>query len=299
MLDIGILGLDTSHPGKFAEILDGNDRARVTAVWDGGTVRDEAHLEQFAEDHGAVAYDRPEAMVDEVDGAIVSTVDWGTHNDLAVPFLRDGVPTLIDKPLAGSLSEIQAIENVARANDAPLFGGSSVPFHPAVADVAPADPPRSVYGVGYDDPFYYGAHIVDTARTLIDADWTRIEPNDAPGTSVDVTFEDGSFASFEFDGADEDYTFGFLVADDGGTEAVAVESDEDELHRMYRSFIDAFLDGIEGDRSEIDRLVDAATLLLGAQAAVETGEAITPWCQTLSEFEVDGAEFLAAYSPYY
>lgn len=299
MMDIGILGLDTSHPGEFASILEGGDRARVTAVWDGGDVHDASHLEQFAEEHDAIACDRPAGMLGEVDGVIVSTVDWSTHNDLAVPFLREGVPTLIDKPLAGSLSEIQAVENVSRANDAPLFGGSAVAFHPAVSSLAPATSPRSVYSVGYDHPFYYGAHLTDTVRTMIDAQWTRIEASDAPGASVEVSFEDGSFASFQFDGAEDDYTFGFLVADDERTETVTVESDEDELHRMYRSFIDAFLDCIDGDRSETDRLVDAGTLLVGAQAALETGETITPWCQTLADFEVDGSEFLASYSPYY
>ncbi|WP_247004548.1 Gfo/Idh/MocA family protein [Halosolutus gelatinilyticus] len=299
MIDIGILGLDTSHPGEFAGILDDSDRASVTAVWDGGDVHDESHLEQFSEEYGATVCDRSEDMIDEVDGVIVSTVDWGTHTDLAVPFLHEGIPTLIDKPVAGSLAEIEAIENVARSNDAPLFGGSAVAFHPRIAELDATDSPRTVFGVGYDHPFYYGAHVVDAVETMIDGRWTKIDANGAPGASVNVTFDDGSYASFQFDGADDAHTFGFLVTDDRRTDTVAVKSDQDELYCMYRSFIDAFLECVEEGRSDADRLIDAATLLLGAQAALETDETITPWCQTLSDFEVHGSEFLAAYSPYY
>lgn len=299
MIDIGILGLDTSHASEFASILENRDRARVSAVWDGQDVHDVTYLDTFCSEYDVPACERPEDMIDDVDGVIVSTVDWSTHHDLAVPFLRESVPTLVDKPIAGSLAQIAAIEDAATSGDVPLFGGSAVAFHPSIDRVPPTESTRTVFCSGYDHSFYYGAHLVDTARRLVDADWTEVEVNDAPGASVDVAFEDGSFASFQFDGADAKHTFGFLVADDHRTETVSVESNEDELDRMYRSYIDAFLECIEGERAEIGRFFDAATLLVGIQAALETGETITPGCGTLSSFEVNGADFLSNYSPYY
>lgn len=299
MIDIGILGLDTSHASEFASILDDRDGARVSAVWDGHDVHDEAYLEEFCNEYDVPACERPKDMIDDVDGVVVSTVDWTTHHDLAVPFLDEAIPTLVDKPIAGSLAQIAAIEDAARSGDAPLFGGSAVAFHPSIDDVPPSESTRTVFCSGYDHSFYYGAHLVDSARRLVDADWIAVEVNDAPGASVDVEFEDGSFASFQFDGADAKHTFGFLIADDHRTDTVSVESNENELYRMYRSYIDAFLECIEGERAETRRFLDAATLLVGVQAALETGETITPDCGTLSSFEVDGADFLSTYSPYY
>lgn len=298
MIDIGILGLDTSHPGEFADILARRDRATVSAVWDGGDVRDSEYRDQFCTEYDAVRYERPEAMRDEVDGVLVTTVDWGTHRDLAEPFLRDGTPVLIDKPIAGSTADIDAIVDAAEAGDAPLFGGSAVAFHPQLDGLATTSEPRTAFCVGYDHPFYYGTHLVDTLRRIVASNWADIEVNGAPGTSVDVTFEDGSHASLQFDGADRDATFGFLVTDAQHTHSLSIGSDEDELRRMYWAYLDAFLECIRAGRNERDRLVDAATMLLGVQAAMRTGATITPGHEALADLEIDGSAFLAQYRPY-
>lgn len=295
MIEIGILGLDTSHPDEFAEIFAADDRTTIAAVWDGGDVCDAAYCEQFCAEYDAIRYDRPAAMRNEVDAVVVTTVNWDTHRELAEPFLRDGTPVLIDKPIAGSVADVAAIADTARAGDAPLFGGSAVPFHPKLESLEAGVSNRTVYCVGYNHPFYYGTHLVDTLRRIVGADWVAVEPNDAPGSSVDVTFTDGSYASLQFDGSAADGTFAFLVTDEHHTHSIAIESDADELRRMYRSFLDAFVECIESGRDDRERLVDAATLLLGVQATLETDEQITSDHEALADLEVDGAAFLEQY----
>jgi hypothetical protein len=298
MIEIGILGLDTSHPGKFAEIFAADDRTTVTAVWDGGDVRDAEYCEQFCTEYDAARYDRPDAMRGEIDAAVVTTVDWNTHRELAEPFLRGGTPVLIDKPVAGSAADVEAIADAARTGNASLFGGSAVPFHPQFEDLKTAAQNRTAYCVGYNHPFYYGTHLVDTLRRTVDSNWVAIEPNCAPGASVNVTFADGSYASLQFDGADADETFAFIVTDDQYTHSIAIKSNADELRRMYWSFLDAFINCIETGRDDRGRLVDAATLLLGVQATLETGETITSDHEALDTLEVNGSAFLAQYQPY-
>lgn len=295
MIEIAILGLDTSHPGEFADILAADDRTTVAAVWDGGDVRDAAYCEQFCAEYDATQYDQPAAMRDEVDAAVVTTVDWDTHRELAEPFLRDGTPVLIDKPIAGNVTDVEAIVDAARADDAPLFGGSAVPFHPRLEALETGVSNRTVYCAGYNHPFYYGTHLVDTLRRIVGADWVAVDPNDAPGSSVDVTFADGSYASLQFDGSAADGTFAFLVTDEHHTHSIAIESDADELRRMYRSFLDAFVECIESGRDDRVRLVDAATLLLGVQATLEIDEPVTPDDEALADLEVDGSAFLEQY----
>lgn len=299
MINIGILGLDTSHSSEFAAILERSNQTAITAVWDGADVHDPNYCKQFCTKYDATQYDHPADMLNAVDGVIVSTVDWTTHCDLAEPFLRSGTPVLIDKPIAGSMTDVRSLLDAARIGDAPLFGGSAVAFHPRIHEIETRAQNRTVFCVGYDHPFYYGPHLVDTLRSIVDTAWTSITVNGAPGASVDVSFDDGSFATLQFNGADADRTFGFLVSDDHHTNTVAIESNEDELQRMYQSFLDAFLECIRTGEDSRERLIDAATLLLGTQAALQTGETITPDCSTLSEFAIDGSEFLSEYQPYY
>ena len=48
MLKIGIADLDTSHPGRWAPILQEWDDVSVVACWDGGSVRPPGYAQQFA-----------------------------------------------------------------------------------------------------------------------------------------------------------------------------------------------------------------------------------------------------------
>lgn len=296
--EIGLVGLDSSHPEAFADVLSERDDATVAAVWDGGAVRSDEYAEEFCERHGANRYDDPAEMARAVDGAMVLTVDWDTHASLAEPFLAAGIPTFVDKPLAGSLADVEAIVDAARDSGAGLAGGSALPFHPAVSALAAGEGPRTVYCAGYGDPFFYGVHPVDVVRALVGADWTSVDPRSEPGQAVGARFEDGSAATVRFDGSEDDASFGVLSVGDR-TRTAHVEGTEEELHRMYDPFVSAFVDVVEGRRDDRDRLVDGASLLLAVDAALESDELVTPGSDAVAAVAKDGAAFLADYSPYY
>lgn len=297
MAELGILGLDTSHPETFASILDDRDDVTIGAVWDGGDVRDGEYAREFCERYDAIRYDDPRAMVDDVGAAMVLAVDWNAHPRLAAPFLEAGVPTMIDKPLAGSVADVTAIERAAIRGGAPLFGGSSLPFHPAVSSLADTTP-ETAFSVGYGDSFYYGVHIVDTVRLLAGSDWTRITPADGPRRVATIDFADGSAATLRFDGPDDDGTFGFLTVGER-TRTVQIGSSTDELERMYEPFLDGFLAAARGERDDRNRIVDSGILLLGVQVAFDTEEPVTPDAGALESAEIDSESFVASYEPYY
>ena len=291
-LRIGILGLDTSHAETFADELAESEATTVSAVWDGGDVRDESAVASFCETYGAVAYDDPTSMVGGVDAAMVLTVDWDTHRELAVPFLEADVPTFVDKVVAGTVADVEAVAEAA--GDTPLFGGSSIPFHPGVEKLPRGAVGRTVYAAGYNDPFYYGVHVVDSARAVADAPWARVRPLEGPTLRVEVTFENGSCALFQFDGETEDPAFGFLdVADRTRTAHVGMG---DRYGAMRESFFDAFVAAARGERDDGDRVLDAARLQLAVHAALESGETVTPDSETLAAYHADGAAYATAYA---
>ena len=297
MMKVGIIGLDTSHAEKFAELLSARADTTVGGVWDGGDIRTEAYTEEFCRTYDAPRYGRPEEMIDRVDAAMVLTVNWDRHRPIASRFLEAGVPTFVDKPIAGSIDDIEALRRIVNREGTPLCGGSSVPYHPSLSRMRADDGTHDLFSAGYNGPFYYGVHITDTARKICGADWTRIEPTDHC-EAVTVTFENGSNATLRFDGPTENAAFGLL--DIGETIRTAhINGTETELERMYEPFIDTFAETASGNRDESDWLFDAATLLLGVQAALEFGDAVTPDCPSLTDVSRDGTSFTETYEPLY
>lgn len=296
MLDVGIVGLDTSHPEAFAKKLDQREAVNVAAVWDGGDVRTTDYAENFCGQFDAIHYGRPHEMIDAIDAAMILTVNWDTHADLVIPFLDADVPTFVDKPIAGRISDLDRIEEVV--GETPLFGGSAVPFHPSLEDVPVGESDRSLYCAGYNDPFYYGAHIVHVVRRLVDANWTSVESASDPGIVVDATFENGTHATLRFDGPQNDSAYGIL---DIGTRTRTrrVDGNEQAHQKMYDRFLDAFVDVVHGHRDDTDQLIDGVRLLLAAHAALESNTTVSRESEALREFHADGEAFLAEYAPYY
>lgn len=296
MIEVGVLGLDTSHPESFAEIISETEDATVSAVWDAGDVREETYVRSFCEEHGAQRYDDLDAMVNDVDAAMVLTVDWETHVPLAERFLEAGVPTLVDKPLAGRKAEIDRLE--AATAETPLFGGSAVPFHPSFDRLPHDGEERTLFAAGYNDYFYYRVHLSDTARLLADAAWESVEPTTGRGTTVRVTFADGTQAMLRYDGGPENDAFGVLdVAD--RTRTAEVLSGEDAFAELYDPYLGAFLDTARGNRDDTDRVLDSAALALAVETALDNECRITPESRAFAEFRIEAEPFVADYSPYY
>lgn len=295
MLDIGIVGLDTSHAESFASVIDGTSDMTVAGVWDGAAVRDQEYITTFCEEHDTEQCTLS-ALVDRVDAAMVLTVNWETHQPLATRFLNAGIPTFVDKPLAGCQADIDAIADAAETT--PLFGGSALPFHPDISVLPCGDPNRTVFAAGYNDFFYYRVHLVDTVRHLADADWVSVCPSDGPGTTVDISFENDTHAAIRFDGSPDSGTFSVL---DVGTKTRTVElrGDSQTLAEMYRPLVQAFRTVVRGGRDDTAQRLDAGTLLLAVEVAINEDRAITSESESIDAVAIDGERFLAQYEPYY
>lgn len=306
MYDIGLLGLDSVHADTFARVVWKYHDAAVTAVWDGGDVRDEEHAREFCRTYDAELVATPEAILDAVDAAIVTTLNWDTHADLAVPFLEAGVPTLVDKPIAANIGDVERLEESSRAGGAVFFGGSAIPYQYAMQTLPPHVPNRTMHCASYRGSIRYGPHAVDPIRKLVGADWSRVDTIPAPGKSIAIEFEDGSYATIRFDGPMADAGFGYLDIS-SRMDVVTVRSfspslpnaDERDRERIYRAYFDRFFDNIEGTHADADWLFDAAKLLVAAQAALEYEDAIEPDDERLREFDRSGAELLESYVPPY
>ncbi|MFC9753995.1 Gfo/Idh/MocA family protein [Streptomyces sp. NPDC056921] len=198
---IGIVGTDNSHVDQIVRHLNaekaGGD-ARVVAL-SGGRGRRNVTL---ADTGGIPAIvDEPAALLGLVDAVVVADRDGANHRDQAVPFLAQGLPVFVDKPLSRTVADARVMIDTARAHGAPLTSSSALRWIPdteaLVARSAPGGRPELVVVSGPADPagdhggiFFYGIHAVDIALRLAPGEISGVR-TDITGTTVVASFTAG------------------------------------------------------------------------------------------------------------
>lgn len=180
MLRLALVGLDSSHADQYARLLGPGRRTDAVLVdlLDGPPER-VAALRATAGLPTAPAGDVTAAGVDAV---VVGHRHGSRHAAAAVPFLRAGVPVLVDKPLAASTADAWSLVAAARGRSAALWSASAYALLPAVHALgreaaAGAGAVPGVTGVvvravadpasPYDGLHFLGVHAVAAARTLV------------------------------------------------------------------------------------------------------------------------------------
>ncbi|WP_196778050.1 Gfo/Idh/MocA family protein [Lentzea aerocolonigenes] len=171
VMRIGIVGTENSHVDHIIDHLNTSRRdARVVAVSGGRSERNES-----LRDKGSLEriVDAPEELLGLVDAVVVADRHGDLHRAHAVPFLREGLPVFVDKPLACTVEDAEAIVAEALAHDAPLTSFSALRWIPDTELLAAQGAPRRVTTAGPVDPaspyggiFFYGIHPVDVALRL-------------------------------------------------------------------------------------------------------------------------------------
>lgn len=159
---IGLVDLDTSHPGAWIPI-ERELGHEIVGVWDGGSVHPRGYAEKFAaEQKIPKVFTSLEEMARDVDCAILHGCDWDTHIEKARPFIEHGRSVLIDKPIAGNAHDLNVLAGEAKRG-ARITGSSSLRFCVEVQSwlakpVEQRGTPVTVFcGCGVDE-FNYGIH---------------------------------------------------------------------------------------------------------------------------------------------
>lgn len=125
-LRVAVVGV--GHLGQHhARILASMPDVELVAVADSRIDRARSIAEKF----GTRAVADYRSLLDAVDAVSVA-VPTCFHREVAVPFLERGVATLVEKPLAGSLADAEAITATAHAHRAVLQVGHIERFNPAL-----------------------------------------------------------------------------------------------------------------------------------------------------------------------
>ncbi|GIW70991.1 MAG: UDP-N-acetylglucosamine 3-dehydrogenase [Planctomycetota bacterium] len=121
---VGAGHLGQHHARVYAEM---GDTVELVGVCD----IDPARARQIANRHDVPAYTEAEALLGRVDAVSIAT-PTESHYEVGRLFLEAGVAALIEKPLARTLEEAQALCRAARASGAALQVGHIERFNPAL-----------------------------------------------------------------------------------------------------------------------------------------------------------------------
>jgi hypothetical protein len=117
-----------------------------------------------------------EQLLSQVDAVLLESNDGRPHLEQLRPVLKAGKPVFIDKPLAGSLSDVKAIIREAEAAGVPIFSSSSLRYVPETQAIrngsigtvlgCEAYSPCSLEPT-HPDLYWYGIHGVELLFTAM------------------------------------------------------------------------------------------------------------------------------------
>lgn len=173
MVRIGIDGADSSHVRLFTEAFEDAGIARVSAIRTDGSIRSEQIILDFAQEHSLTAFDSDHPFIDTVDAVLLLGIDWNAHLDRALPYLAHGKRIFIDKPVAGSFTDLVRLREMLTKYPGQIFGGSALPSHPQFAlfmerfsFFAKGDP-AEVEILGSMDSYFMASHSYELASAIL------------------------------------------------------------------------------------------------------------------------------------
>jgi predicted dehydrogenase len=194
-LRVGIIGLDTSHAVAFTRTLNEGPKdpalsprfagVRVVAAYPQGS-RDIVSSTRRVPEYTAIVkamgveiVDSVEALVERVDAVLLESNDGRVHLEQLGPVLRARKPVFVDKPLAGSLTDVIRILDASRQAGIPLFCSSALRFSASTQAVArgaigrvhraETHSPATIEPT-HPDLYWYGIHGCEALFTVLGAD---------------------------------------------------------------------------------------------------------------------------------
>ena len=128
MYKIGIIGSDNSHALAFSKLCNVSNEypdVKITHIF--GQNSEETKKVAVTGKIENIVND-PAEMIGRVDAVMVVFRDGGLHAEYALPFIKNGVPTWIDKPFTISTAETKMLIEEANNSECLLTGGSTCKY---------------------------------------------------------------------------------------------------------------------------------------------------------------------------
>ncbi len=210
---IGIIGAENSHTAGFGKLFNIDKKfpgVEVSYVWG----EKEAYAKDAMEKGGIPnMVQHPNEMFGKIDALIVDHRHGKFHLEAAIPFVKAGIPTFIDKPFCYRLEEGKKFLSLAEKVGTPVTSYSSIAHSYETFDIkeqvknmgeinqvvryGPLDM-ESIYG----GVFFYGAHLIQPIMYIFGDDITKVRmnknDNNNKNSSANLVFGNGMLATLIF-----------------------------------------------------------------------------------------------------
>jgi predicted dehydrogenase len=251
----------------------GRHHARILSTLTGVTLagivdQNPERAKDLAAAHGTVVVPDVDALIGQVDAVVVATPTV-SHAKVAVPLLEAGIAVLVEKPMARSLAEADALIAAAQAGGATLGVGHTERFNPAVTAARERlSAPRfiEVHRLGtfpdrsldIDVVFDLMIHDLDVILSIVESPVAAIDAVGVPVltpkidiANVRLRFENGCIANLTASRISRDRTRKIRFFQPDSYVSVDYAAQELEVWRLVRPL--AGLPGIEGGVVPVQR----------------------------------------------
>lgn len=252
---IGIIGAENSHTigfGKMFNVEKNFPGVEVKYVW--------GETDEFASNAASkgsipnIVKD-PKEMQGKIDALIVDHRHAKYHLEAAIPFIKKGIPTFIDKPFCYRVAEGKAFLELARKHGAPVTSYSSIAHSNSTFDIK-----KQVESMGkinqvvrygpvdieskYGGIFFYGVHLVQPLMNMFgeEIEKVRVTRNGQNG-SASLVFRSGLFATLIF--KNSSYGWETFVETEKGLIELKSRVEESDPAINYTDMVEMFRTGKE------------------------------------------------------
>ncbi|MBO9728740.1 MAG: Gfo/Idh/MocA family oxidoreductase [Chitinophaga sp.] len=259
---VGIIGLDTSHSVEFTKMLNAvnPDPAfggyHVTVAYAQGSKDIASSLEMVpgnlkqVKELGVEVVDSIAVLLKKCDVVLLESNDGRVHLEQVLPVFKAGKRVFIDKPIAASLADTQAIFKAAAQYKVPVFSSSALRFIESIrqvkegsigkvtgADIYTPSPTEKTH----PDLFWYGIHGVEMLYALMGTGCQRLtRTTEADMDHITAVWNDGRIGTLR--GVKKGpYGFGGHAF---GEKAIAPVGDFNSYHPLMLQITAFFQSGI-------------------------------------------------------
>ncbi len=275
---IGIIGAENSHTAGFGKLFNIDKKfpgVEVKYVW--------GETDAFAKsamEKGAIPFQVKNEieMLGKIDALIVDHRHPKYHLEPAIPYIKEGIPTFIDKPFCYRAAEGKDFLLLAKKLGTPVTSYSSIAHSAATFDimeqVAALGKINQVIRTGsvdldsqYGGVFFYGVHIVEPLMYMFGEDIAEVKVirNGKQG-NASLRFSSGLFATLIF----KEKAYGWETFIDTSDKFVELKSrvEESDPPKNYTDMVEMFRTGKE-PRSH-QSILNGVSVLEALEKSAET-----------------------------
>ncbi|MBO5973503.1 MAG: Gfo/Idh/MocA family oxidoreductase [Clostridia bacterium] len=185
MYKIAILGCENSHANPFLELIRQGEYPDIEVA---GIYSNEPEAAKKLHDtYGVPILGHYADMVGKVDGIMITARHGDNHYKYAKPYMDDGIPMFIDKPITCTERDAEEFMDEAERKGVRLCGGSTCAGYPNTVKLAATVRDKAVGEIRggalvcpfyFDSPYggfyFYAQHLVEIMTTIFGVEAERV-----------------------------------------------------------------------------------------------------------------------------